>query len=34
MRQQYAIRSMIIATGLVLAGLAVIVQIIRIQTSD
>jgi len=34
MRQQYAIRSMIIAAGLVLAGLAVIVQIIRIQTSD
>src|SRR5215216_4079262 len=34
MRQQYAIRSMIIAAGLVLAGLAVIVQMIRIQTSE
>jgi cell division protein FtsI/penicillin-binding protein 2 len=34
MRQQYAIRSMIIAAGLVLAGLAVVVQIIRIQTSE
>jgi len=34
MRQQYAIRSMIIAAGLVLAGLSVIVQIIRIQTSE
>ena len=33
MRQQYAIRSMIIVAGLVLASLAVIVQIIRIQTS-
>src|SRR6266511_4737766 len=34
MRQLYAIRSMIIVGGLVLAGLVVIVQIIRIQTSD
>ncbi len=34
MRQQYAIRSMILAAGLVLAGLAVIVQMIRIQTSE
>jgi len=34
MRQQYAIRSLIIAAGLVVAGLAVIVQMIRIQTSE
>lgn len=34
MRQQYAVRSSIIVAGLVLAGLAVIVQIIRIQTSE
>ena len=34
MRQQYAVRSLIIVAGLVLAGLAVVVQIIRIQTSD
>src|SRR5512145_320311 len=34
MRQQYAVRSLIIVTGLVLAGLAVVVQMIRIQTSD
>jgi cell division protein FtsI/penicillin-binding protein 2 len=34
MRQQYAIRSMIVVTGLVLAALAVVVQIIRIQTSE
>ena len=34
MRQQYAIRSLIIVAGLVLAGLAVILQMIRIQTSE
>jgi cell division protein FtsI/penicillin-binding protein 2 len=34
MRQQYAVRSMIVVAGLVVAALAVIVQIIRIQTSD
>ena len=34
MRQQYAVRSMIIVTCLVLVGLAVIVQMIRIQTSE
>src|SRR5678809_404555 len=34
MRQQYAIRSMIIVAGLVLAVLAVITQMIRIQTSE
>jgi cell division protein FtsI/penicillin-binding protein 2 len=34
MRQQYAIRSMIVVAGLVFAVLAVIVQIIRIQTSE
>src|ERR1044071_9733428 len=34
MRQQYAIRSMIIASGFALAVLAVIVQIVRIQTSE
>jgi cell division protein FtsI/penicillin-binding protein 2 len=34
MRQQYAVRSLIIVAGLVLAGLGVIVQIIRIQTSE
>jgi cell division protein FtsI/penicillin-binding protein 2 len=34
MRQQYAVRSSIIVAGLVLATLAVIVQIIRIQTSE
>src|SRR6266498_4638550 len=34
MRQRYAVRSMIIASGFVLAVLAVIVQIIRIQTSE
>src|SRR6186997_1904393 len=34
MRQRYAIRSMIIASGFVLAVLGVIVQIIRIQTSE
>jgi cell division protein FtsI/penicillin-binding protein 2 len=34
MRQQYTIRSLIVVTGLVFAALAVIVQIIRIQTSE
>ncbi len=34
MRQQYAVRSMIVVAGLVVAALAVIVQIIRIQTSE
>src|SRR5215204_3694665 len=34
MRQQYAIRSLIIAAGLVVAGVAVLVQMIRIQTSE
>ena len=34
MRQQYAIRSTIIVSGLVLVVLAVIAQMIRIQTSD
>lgn len=34
MRQQYAIRSMIITAGFVLIGLAVIVQMIRIQNSE
>jgi len=34
MRQQYAVRSMLVVAGLVLAVLAVIVQIIRIQTSE
>ena len=34
MRQQYAIRSSIIVTGLVLTAVAVIVQMIRIQTSE
>lgn len=34
MRQQYAIRSMIIAVGLAFVGVAVIVQMIRIQTSE
>src|SRR5919108_1047014 len=34
MRQQYTIRSLIIVAGLVLAGLAVILQMIRIQTSE
>jgi cell division protein FtsI/penicillin-binding protein 2 len=34
MRQQYAVRSLIVVAGLVVAVLAVIVQIIRIQTSD
>jgi cell division protein FtsI/penicillin-binding protein 2 len=34
MRQQYVIRSLLVVTGLVLAALAVVVQIIRIQTSE
>ncbi len=34
MRQQYTVRSMIVVAGLVVAALAVIVQIIRIQTSE
>jgi cell division protein FtsI/penicillin-binding protein 2 len=34
MRQQYAVRSLIVVAGLVLAVLGVIVQIIRIQTSE
>src|SRR5512140_2154251 len=34
MRQQYAVRSMIIIAGFVLVGLGVIVQIIRIQNSE
>jgi cell division protein FtsI/penicillin-binding protein 2 len=34
MRQQYAVRSMIIVVGLVFVAVAVIVQMIRIQTSE
>ncbi|MGB8981570.1 MAG: penicillin-binding protein 2 [Anaerolineales bacterium] len=34
MRQQYAVRSLIIVAGLALVGLAVIVQIIHIQNSE
>jgi cell division protein FtsI/penicillin-binding protein 2 len=34
MRQQYAVRSLIIVVGLAFVALAVIVQIIRIQTSE
>jgi cell division protein FtsI/penicillin-binding protein 2 len=34
MRQQYAVRSFIIVVGLILATLAVIMQMIRIQTSE
>src|SRR5688500_14747891 len=34
MRQQYAVRSLIVVAGLVFASVAVIIQIIRIQTSD
>src|SRR5512147_681598 len=34
MRQQYAVRSFIIIAGFALVGLAVIVQIIRIQNSE
>lgn len=34
MRQQYAIRSLVLVAGLVFVGLAVIVQMIRIQNSE
>src|ERR1041385_2880188 len=34
MRQQYAIRSLIIVAGFIVVGLAVLVQMIRIQTSE
>jgi len=34
MRQQYAIRSMVIVFGLVIVGIGVIVQMIRIQNSE
>jgi cell division protein FtsI/penicillin-binding protein 2 len=34
MRQQYAIRSLILAAGLAFVGLAVVVQMIRIQNSE
>jgi len=34
MRQQYAIRSMILVIGLALAGVAILVQMVRIQYSD
>ena len=34
MRQQYAIRSMIIVVGLVVVGIGVIVQMVRIQNSE
>ena len=34
MRQQYAVRSFMVVIGLVLVGLAVIVQILRIQNSE
>jgi cell division protein FtsI/penicillin-binding protein 2 len=34
MRQQYAVRSLILAAGLALVGLAVIVQMFRIQNSE
>lgn len=34
MRQQYALRSLIITAGFALIGLAVIVQMVRIQTSE
>ena len=34
MKQQYAVRSLILVAGLAFAGLAVIIQIIRIQTSE
>jgi len=34
MRQQYAIRSLILVAGLVFVGLAVIIQMIRIQNSE
>ena len=34
MRQQYAVRSLFIVVGLALVGLAVVVQMVRIQTSE
>jgi cell division protein FtsI/penicillin-binding protein 2 len=34
MRQQYAIRSLVLVAGLALVGLAVIIQMIRIQSSE
>src|SRR5215211_3790843 len=34
MRQQYAVRSLIVVAGLALAAVAVVIQIIRIQTSE
>ena len=34
MRQRYAVRSLIVVAGLALASLAVVIQIIRIQTSE
>ena len=34
MRQQYAVRSLIIVVGLALVGLAVVVQMVRIQSSE
>src|SRR5512139_2224855 len=34
MRQTYAVRSMVIVIGLVLVGLSVIVQMVRIQNSE
>ena len=34
MRQQYAVRSLIVVAGLGLAAVAVVIQIIRIQTSE
>jgi cell division protein FtsI/penicillin-binding protein 2 len=34
MRQQYAIRSLVVMTGLVFVGIAVLVQIVRIQNSE
>ena len=34
MRQQYAIRSLILAAGLAFVGLAVMVQMVRIQNSE
>ena len=34
MRQQYAIRSLILVAGLAFVGLAVVVQMIRIQNSE
>ena len=34
MRQQYAVRSLILAAGLAVVALAVIVQMVRIQNSE